>query len=282
VNNWLSVGAGPRVLWLQGKFSRALTPLAAAPSLTALDVDDIGFGFTAGVTWNPWPATEIALGYRSQVDLNLEGDVQLPVLAPLGALSGGLFNIAGDVKTPDQASLGIRHRITEALTLLGTVEWSNWSNVQTIPFIFQNGPAVGTTATTLTFNYRDGWFFSVGAEYQVTPQHTVRAGIAYEVSPIEDAVRDPILPDNNRWWFSAGLTSKLFNWLTLDFGYSFIWVGDTPVSVTAAHPDFALIQTALAPGAEVLLATSDPYVHIFAASLRFKWTGEPAPVFRKG
>ena len=278
VNNWLSIGAGPRVMWLQGKFNRAILPSTAAPAVTMLDVDDIGFGFAAGITLTPWGGTEISLGYRSAVKFSLDGDAQLPVLGLLGPLSGGTFNISGDVKTPDQATLGIRHRVGPQLTLLGTVEWSNWSNVQTIPFVFQNGPGVNTTATTLTFNYRDGWFYSVGAEYELTPQHTIRAGIAYEVSPVRDEVRDPILPDNNRWWFSAGLTTKLVDWATLDFGYSFIWVGDTPITVGPGHPDVGLLLGTGGP----LLATSDPYIHIFAASLRFKWTAEPKRVITKG
>jgi long-chain fatty acid transport protein len=283
VNDWLSIGGGPRVLWLQGKFSRSLLPSAALPFVSNLDVDDVGFGFTLGATITPSPWTEVSLGYRSQVHLTLEGDVNFPaippaLLGPLGFVSGAEFNIGGGkVKTPDLGTLGVRHRVNERFTLLGTVEWSNWSNVQAVPFFFTNGPAPGLNITTLTFNYRDGWFFSVGGEYQITPQHTLRAGIGYEISPVRDEVRDPILPDNDRWWFSAGMSSKVFEWMTLDVGYSFIWVGDTPINVGPAHPDFALLL-----GAGPLIASGDPYIHIVAASLRFKWTDFARPIATKG
>lgn len=277
VNDWISVGAGPRVIWLQGKFDRSLAPLAL-PVTSSLKVDDFGFGFAAGLTLTPWgPGTEIALGYRSQVDLELDGTAQLPLFAPLGPLSGGKFNIGnGKVKTPDQVTLSVRHRVSELFTLLGTVEWANWSNVQAVPFTFTSGPAAGTLATTLTFNYRDGWLFALGGEYEVTPQHTLRAGIAYEISPVRDAVRDIILPDNDRWWFSVGLSSKVFNWATLDFGYSFVWIGNTPINVVPGHPDVALI----APFS--LVASTEPYIHILAASLRIKWYAAPPSITGKG
>lgn len=293
VNDWLSVGAGPRVLWLQGRLNAAILPPAAIAipgvgnPISNLKSDDIGWGFSAGATITPNSWTEIAIGYRSQVDLTLDGRLAFPAFSPtalavvgaaspvraafLAAVAGTSVKVGnGKTTLPDEVTLGARFRVNEAFTLLGTVEWTNWSTVQTLPFTYTSGPALGATATTVTFNYRDGWFFSGGGEYQLSPMHTLRAGIAYEVSPVRDAVRDPILLDNNRWWFSAGLTSKINKTFTLDFGYSFIWVGDTGVTVGPLHPDFATI----APN--TLVTTSSPYVHIFAASLRWKFD-QPLP-----
>src|SRR6202007_2544815 len=103
--------------------------------------------------------------------------------------------------------------------------------LQTVPLWFTTGPAAGTPVTTLNLNFRDGWFYSVGAEYQLNPRTILRGGIAYEVSPVTDSNRTTILPDANRWWFSAGLTQNLRDRVTLDFGYSFIWAGDNPINI---------------------------------------------------
>ena len=47
---------------------------------------------------------------------------------------------------------------------------------------------------TLPFQYKDGWFFSGGAEYKWTDRLTVRGGIGYEISPVKDQVRDAADP----------------------------------------------------------------------------------------
>src|SRR6202040_1008734 len=83
INDMVSIAAGPRILWLQGKFSRSIFgvpgggPLAQGGgnfnSPVDLVVDDVGFGFSAGVTVTPTPWTELSLGYRSQVQLKLDG-----------------------------------------------------------------------------------------------------------------------------------------------------------------------------------------------------------------
>jgi long-chain fatty acid transport protein len=287
VNDWLSIGGGPRLLWLQGKLDSTILPPGATALLgttgpTFLKADDYGFGFSAGATITPGPNTEIALGYRSQVSLDLGGHLLFPQLPPialgliaaqspakaafLGAVGGSQVNIGnGKTTLPDEASFGIRQRVNDTFSLLGTVEWTHWSTVQNIAFTYTSGPALGTPATNITFNYKDGWFFSVGGEYIWDPKTTLRAGIGYEISPVTDAVRDTTLPDNNRWWFSAGISNKITDKFTIDFGYTFIYVGNTSITVNANHPDFLTI----AP--QNLVVTTSPYINIFAASIRYKF-----------
>ena len=89
--------------------------------------------------------------------------------------------------------------------MLATVEWTNWSRIGTSR-LYPGAPLLRTTV--IPFNYKDGWFFSGGAEYQWNEQLTLRAGVGYEKSPITDDVRIPLLPDNDRYWLSIGGTYK--------------------------------------------------------------------------
>jgi long-chain fatty acid transport protein len=256
INDMVSIAAGPRILWLQGKFSRSLFGLPTFGNFNSpvdLVVDDVGFGFAAGVTVTPTPWTELSLGYRSQVQLKLDGHNTItanaallasPVTAPF---SGTTNNLTSSEKLPDQVTFGVSQRITDTFQLLGTVEWTHWSIIQNIPFTYTSGPAPGTTATTLNFNFRDGWFFSLGGEYKWDPQTTLRAGIAYEISPVTDQFRDINLPDANRLWLSTGITRYLGKGITLDFGYSYIAFKEAPINVGPGHPDQANLIT-LIPG----------------------------------
>ena len=163
-------------------------------------------------------------------------------------------------------SLGIRQRLNPQWTVLGTVEWSHWSRIGTANV---NGGVI--PGTTLPFQFDDGWFFSVGAEYQWSPNLAVRAGIGYEISPIKDAVRIPTLPDNDRIWLSAGLSYNITNALKLDFGYSHIFVKDAPINIVPGHPWFS-------PGIPIpYIGSVESHVDIISVSLSYRWD-EPAPV----
>ena len=96
-------------------------------------------------------------------------------------------------------------------------------------------PALLGATTSLPFHYNDGWFFSVGAEYQWNDRLTVRAGIGYEISPVTDDVRMPLLPDNDRMWFSVGATWQVCKTLHFDFAYSHLFVQDTSINITPAR-----------------------------------------------
>jgi long-chain fatty acid transport protein len=277
VSESLSVAAGPRGMWFRGWFTRAGAAInpAIVPSMAYLDVDDIGWGWTAGLTWKPMAGTEIAFGYRSRVKLDLEGHIDAP---PIAAVPG-TNSISGDVTLPDQATLGVRQRLTDAFTLLGTVEWTNWSLVQATPFTFTSGVATGATATTLTFNLRDGWFFAAGGEYNWSPTTVLRAGIGYEISPVTDSIRDPSIPDANRWWFSGGITHMVApNW-TIDVGFSYIVVDNAPINVVPGHPDFANLNAA--PFGQLqFVGHNDANIAIISVGLRYKF-GADAPLITK-
>jgi long-chain fatty acid transport protein len=245
LNDMVSIAAGPRATIVQGWFGRAI--FAVPPggpaaqgggnfhSPVELDVFDVGFGFTAGITVKPWAGTELSLGYRSQERLKLAGQniftANLFAAAVIPQFNGTTNNLTSSETLPDQVTFGVSQRITDTFTLLGTVEWTHWSILQNIPFTYTSGPAPGTTATTLNFNFRDGWFFSLGGEYKWDPQTTLRAGLAYEISPVTDQFRDVNLPDSNRVWLSTGLTRYLGKGITVDFGYSYIMFAAAPINV---------------------------------------------------
>jgi len=266
LNEQLSFAAGPRIVWaFNGKFTQNVPPTAGT-NAGLRNLDDVGYGWSAGLTWKPAPMTEIALGYRSQVRLNsLDGALQVPLGAPLPA---GQYNVRGSATLPDQFSLGIKQRLDSRWTVLGTVEWTNWSALQRAPFVITSGPFTGITPATINFLYKDGWLFSAGLEYQWDSRTTLRGGIAYEKSPSTDQFRLLGVPDDDRWWFSVGAT---YNWterLTTDIGYSFVWLGDSPISyIPGVNPN--------ATGPVTVLANSHSYNNIVAVSLRYKFDPEP-------
>ena len=169
-------------------------------------------------------------------------------------------------------SLGVRQRVTPQFTLLGTAEWTNWSRIGTSNVLTASGaPAlVGPAAVTIPFQYKDGWFFALGGEYQWSDRLTLRAGAAYEISPIDDRVRIPLIPDNNRVWASIGASWQVFRGFSFDLAYSHIWVQDPSINITAVsgNPSF--------DGANYI-GTVNAHVDVLSLAMVFRW-GAPEPV----
>ena len=182
---------------------------------------------------------------------------------PFGAPSGP---ISTTVNLPDTLTIGLRQGIGDRFTLLAGYEWSNWSRIGTALVSLSNG---GTLR--LPFNYQDGHFYSIGGEYKIDPAWTIRAGIGFEKSPISDVERTPRLPDNDRFWLSAGLTYRVTPKLSLDLAYSHLFVKDTSVALGpgTGNPSSSTISYS---------GSVDSHVDIVSLGIRYRFDDPVVPV----
>jgi long-chain fatty acid transport protein len=245
----VTIGAGVQIEWAQAKLQFRDTPNTIAQFGGA----DWAFGGTAGITLEPAAGTTIGLGYRSQITHDIGGSFHST------ALGGTNLPATGTVNLPDIVTLSGRQVLTPTTRLLGTVEWTNWS-------VFKNLPLTTPVADlSLPANWNDGWFFSVGGEYDYSPVLTLRSGIAYEISPIDSAAgRIVQIPDNNRIWLSIGASYQWTEATTLDIGYSHIFIQDGGVDLRTASINGA-------PGAGPFEGTSQAHVDLVSLGVRTKW-----------
>lgn len=253
INEQLAVGFGLQIEQLKVRLATGIPTAPGFPS-GILEGDDIGFGVTAGLTYKPMAGTEVGLGYRSGIVHELGGSLQSPAGTPA---------IGANLITPDSVNLSVKQRISDQFRLFGTVEWSNWSRLKA-PRVYAQ--ASGATVQTLKFNYSDGWFFALGGEYDINEDLTVRGGLAYEISPIDDSIRSTRLPDNDRYWLSAGASYRFSDNLAFDLGYTYIWSKDTPINISGTHQDYN-------PALGSYVGNADSSVNIVSASVRYNWGG---------
>jgi long-chain fatty acid transport protein len=267
VTDWLSIGAGVQIQYADANLGSLNTVLGpVTPALFTVKGTGWGWGWTLGATITPTPTTTIGVGYRSAIDQDIEGEL---IISP-GGTPG---SVTTTLKLPDMISAGIRQQLGPQFTLLGTVEWSNWSRIGTATILQPNGTPATTfsgAAIRLPFQYDDGWFYSIGLEYAVSPSWTLRTGFAFEQSPITDQVRTPRLPDNDRYWFSVGATNKVNNRFSIDVAYTYIDVVDTPINITAAsgNPWFNGVS---------YVGTANSNVQILSIGAKFRLDEPPHP-----
>jgi len=267
INEWLSVGLGVQLQYGRADVNLGLTPIP--PTHVNLNGTGWGFGLTAGVTVTPGPNTTIGIGWRSGVDQKIDGS--LNVGAPIPLSTPGAANTRLDL--PDIVSVGIRHRFDDRWTVMGTAEWTNWSRIgTTVVNQAAGGPAlIGGSPVALPFQFRDGWFYSVGAEYLLDAKTTLRGGVGYEISPITDRVRMPLLPDNDRIWLSVGASYKMLPNFIMDIGYSHIWVKDANINIsaTSGNPWFSGVN---------YIGNASTSINSYSVGFRYMFNAPPPPV----
>jgi long-chain fatty acid transport protein len=262
VNEMLSFGLGVGGQYLKVRMNSYPAGIAAASAKHELEGTSIEPNFTAGVNITPWEGTDIGLGFRSATFHMVDGTEVLPG-------STVKTDVTAKLTMPETISLGIRHRVNDAFTLMAGAEWTNWSRIGTSPI---NGSLKGTA---LALEYKDGWFTSAGVEYAYNDQLTLRTGVGYEFSPVQDAHRNLRLPDENRFWASAGFSYQWSENLGFDFGYTHIFVEDAVVHGAVSGPPAASYR-----------ADAESKVDIVSASMRYQWNSEPMfagddPITRK-
>lgn len=204
--------------------------------------DDWKWGWQIGAEWKPTSRDTLALNYHAKINHHINGQayftVPQSVQMVLTQAQLPLFqNTAGggDFATPATASLSYWHKTLGPISWGAELSWTGWSSFQDLTITFANPyqPTVNQY-----FGWRNTWFGSVGADYQISDQWTLRGGLAYDQTPTRDATRDPRVPDGARRWISLGASYIPTKNVQFDIGYTHLFVdnGDVnDVSQTGDH-----------------------------------------------
>ncbi len=275
----ITVGFGAQIEYFQVKLNNSTltgpVPGGVVIGQRSFEGDNVGAGATAGILWQPMPGTSLGIGYRSSVDVSPGGtyarqSAYNPFLAQ--AVPGVLTYGTGTLTLPNEVTASFRQVLNPQFTVLGTVLWQNWSQVGNVSVTSPS--CANGVCETLNLNYRDGWYFSLGAEYAYDPQWTFRLGVGYEISPVTGSNRDTLLPDANRVQIGAGASYKWSDKIVLNVAYSHVFVDDAPFCVaspTAASP--ATHCTSATPAGAILLqGLATPSADIVSAGLNYKFS----------
>ena len=121
------------------------------------------------------------------------------------------------MKTPDTAYFSATWEATQDLRLSSLIRWAKWSNFERLDIKYGDGQV-----SPSEHKWDDTWLFSLGADYRLNNEWTVRGGIAYETGAIDAQYRTATIPDADRVWFTAGATYNYSKELQFDFGAAYL------------------------------------------------------------
>lgn len=242
VNNAISLGVGLNYQHFDADYQRQLSTLSQVPfpSLAAVTagkgflmpgntpveakLSGEAWGWNAGALFKLSPSTNLGLSYRSQLNYNLTG-----TLTASGSSAQTNSTLSGNIQTnltlPDTAIASITHQLNDNWELLGDVQWTGWGKLSSINIGYTSGTLNGQTAQTLNTSFRNTWRIAVGANYKINESWKLKTGLAWDQSPVRSAdTRLASLPDNDRYWVSAGVQYKPTKFSTVDFGVAYLFM----------------------------------------------------------
>lgn len=188
-------------------------------------------------------ATRQIIGDLKDIDIGgqkLSGDQIIGKLSNAGFSvdqngTSTVVNGSASVTAPQTVLLTGSWQATQKLRLSGLIRWADWSSFDTLR-IHVSGVSLDALADLLSTtgelskagmtvenHWKDTWLFSIGADYDINEQFTVRGGIGYETSAVDDPrYRSPLMPDMNRLMLSTGFTWRPTKNLQGDFAFTYL------------------------------------------------------------
>lgn len=231
VSDKLSLGAGISIQYASADLKMRKDVVKDLASIDSeVDADSWAWGFNVGLMWTPLENLRFGLSYRSKINHNADGDVELdngklagnnaedfvnhPIYGDYAKLllsQYGSYDATATISTPAWVMATAAWDVNELLSLYATFRWTDWSSFDELVIDSDAG------STTVTNKWQDAYLFSVGADLRFTNWWTFRAGIGYESSPIDDpSFRTSIIPDADRWWFALGSSFQATDNMQID------------------------------------------------------------------
>lgn len=210
INNLFSVAAGVRMLYSEAEVGSN----AEAYGLSRkMEGEAYAWGYNFAVSLIPSDALNISVTYRSNVDLDLEGDVTM------GA-GGYTMSTEGDVTIPAPAVAGVSMAYDFGpVTVDLTWERVYWSEYEAINFSYDTPAIHPVFDQAIIKNWDDNNVYRIGVDYALDQNITLMAGFAYDETPVPSDTLGFELPDSNAWLYSLGGKFKINGQMEIGMAY---------------------------------------------------------------
>lgn len=234
-DNW-SFGLGFDAVYAKAKIERYAGEQTAGARLATpgtqiahLEGDEWGYGWNAGILYEIDKDNRYGLTYRSEVKIDFDGDYKSNIntafnRAP-GAGTAFPWGTSGQtipgsltLNLPEMWELSGYNKVAPQWAIHYSVAYTSWSQ-------FQELKATGTNGQTLFYKeegFKDAYRIALGTTYFMDKNWTFRTGIAFDDSPVPASNRSISIPDQDRFWLSAGTTYAFNDDASVDLGISYM------------------------------------------------------------
>ncbi|MFV8458229.1 outer membrane protein transport protein [Vibrio owensii] len=230
LNEALSIGGGIRYIIADGSIGAVMPPQMGlvkptlpGQTLKYMEGDDTAWGWQVGAAWQINDNNRLGFAYKSAVDLTLEGHANGLAFNPMNPNAKKAGSM--DLTLPATAELASFHQLNDQLAVHASINWTDWSSFKELVADFPD-----KSDLIKSENWEDNYRFAVGTTYKLDQKWTLRSGVAYDMSAVDDKYRTTTIPETDRLWLSVGAGYEWSKNLTLDSGFTYIFAKDAPIS----------------------------------------------------
>jgi long-chain fatty acid transport protein len=230
VNDWLSLGAGPYVMYVTDSARVAVNNVREGlpDGQIEYDASGAGVGFTLSALVELSKKTRIGVNYRSETEPNLEtvprfkniGPLETQLLINAGVL-GRQINIEG--RTPQNLWVGIYQEVTDNLSVTLDGMWVDFSRFGLTQL------SVGDRDISFKSQYQDMYGGSAGAKLRLSEQWATSVGAMYISSGVDDENRTLALPLDQIYGFGVGVEHTFDPSKTLQVSLNYLDTGQKKI-----------------------------------------------------
>jgi long-chain fatty acid transport protein len=209
ITSKLSIGIGPTINYSQVTLKQGIF---APGDEFKFKGDGWGYGFNAGILWQPHPKWSFGVNYRNGTDIKYEGSSHFSPYVPFSTSTSGTLHF------PQFVVGGISFRPTTNWNLEFDLDWTDWNSVKQAAF---NGTAI--PIPPLMFDYTSGFIYDFGVTRQLGRGYFISTGYIYAENSSPDKNFSPLIADSNLQLGSIGFGhhGRYIDWaLAYHFGYN--------------------------------------------------------------
>jgi long-chain fatty acid transport protein len=208
VNDWLSVAAGPTIVY--GNLDLKVGPIGDNGEIE-LDGDDVAYGYSLSTMIELSKRTRVGVVYLSETNLEFDGDLKTKG-GPVGGLE---FGSDTDLDLAQLIRGSVYHRLNDKWAVVGSVGWEDWSTLDNLQISTERG------SKAVPANWKDTWHYAAGLHYNLSDKWLLRTGVAYDTNPVDSGDRTAYLPIDRQVRYAVGAD---YQWTeSLSVGASFVY-----------------------------------------------------------
>ncbi|MBA2654801.1 MAG: outer membrane protein transport protein [Gammaproteobacteria bacterium] len=231
VTDDFSVGAGFDVHFIQFTLNNMLGPPVAFPFDAEFKnhLAGSGYGWHAGILYQFLPCMRFGASFNSKAWLHASGDSKLYVPLPPNVFHSG--RLRADAPIPARAQFSFYYDVAPRWAVMGTVFYTHWGVFDKVTL--KNAVTLGGEVFTLDipFDYHHTYDYSLGLKFRATRKLSLRTGVQYLDTPINDKFRSVVNPVGSAIILAAGLRYQSTPCVSFDLGYGHAFFKENAINL---------------------------------------------------